>query len=98
MSEQTMEFLHEFFNDRFVSVGLWPPKSPDVTPLDFFLWGHLKNKIFATHPATIEELKRCITTEIQNIPQKMLQKVFQNMMCCIIMCKNLDGEHFQHML
>ncbi len=44
------------------------PTSPDVTPLNFSLLGHLKNKIFATPPATIEELKRCITVEIQNIP------------------------------
>ncbi len=72
MSEQTMESLLEFFNDRLVPVGLWPPQSPDLTPLDFFLWGHLKNKIFVTPPATIEELKRLITVEIQNITQKTL--------------------------
>ncbi len=54
---KTVEFLHKFLNDRFVSIGLWPPQSPDVNPLDFFLLGHLKNKIFATPPATIEELK-----------------------------------------
>ncbi len=61
-SEQTMELLHEFFNDRFISIGLWPPRSPDVTPLNYFLLNHLKNKIFATPPATIEELSRCIAS------------------------------------
>ncbi len=94
MSEQTMEFLLEFFNDRLVSVGLWPPRSPDLTPLDFFLWGHLKNKIFATPPASIEELKWRIALEIQNITQKTLRKVFQNMMRYTVTCKNLDGVHF----
>ncbi|GFW96696.1 uncharacterized protein TNCV_2847521 [Trichonephila clavipes] len=24
---------------------LWPPLSPDLTPLDFFLWGHLKELV-----------------------------------------------------
>ncbi len=66
--------------------------------LDFFLSAHLKNKIFATPTATIEELKRCITMEIQDIPQKMLRKVFQNMMCCTDICKNLDGVYFWYML
>ncbi len=66
--------------------------------MDFFLWGHLKNKIFATPPATIEELKRRITVEIQNIAKKTLRKVFQNMMRRAVTCKNLDGVHFQHML
>ncbi len=36
------------------------PQSQDVTPLDFFLLGRLKNKIFATAPAIIGELKRHI--------------------------------------
>ncbi len=63
-------------------VDLFPmvPQSPDLTPLNFFLWGHLKNKISATPPATIEELKRRIIMEIQNITQKMLRKVFQGIL------------------
>ncbi len=72
------------------------PMKPGPTPLDFFFRGHLKNKIFATPPATIQELKRRITIEIQNITQKTLRKVFQNMMRRAH--KNLDGVHFQHML
>jgi len=24
----------------------WPPRSPDITPLDFFLWGMLRTKCF----------------------------------------------------
>ncbi|GBN14641.1 hypothetical protein AVEN_39551-1 [Araneus ventricosus] len=25
-----------------------PPRSPDLTPLDFFLWGYVKDKVFAS--------------------------------------------------
>ncbi len=25
----------------------WPPRSPDLTPCDFFLWGHIKSKIYS---------------------------------------------------
>ncbi len=94
MSEETIEFSRKFFNVRFVSIGLWLLRSPDLTPLVFFLWRHLKNKIFATLPATVEELKRHITMEIQNITQKMLRKVFQNMMRRSVTCKNFVGVHF----
>ncbi len=68
---------------------------PRPNPIGFFPVGHLKNKIFATPPATIEELKRRITMEIQNITQSTLRKVFQNMMRCAVTCENLDGVHFQ---
>ena len=32
----------------------WPPRSPDLTPLDFFLRGHTKNFVYKT-PAESEE-------------------------------------------
>lgn len=35
----------------------WPPRSPDLTPLDFFLWGHLKSKIYATQPESLDDLR-----------------------------------------
>lgn len=31
----SMEMLHEFFGKRLISSGLWPPRSPDTSPLDF---------------------------------------------------------------
>jgi hypothetical protein len=33
----TMEILHEFFSEKLLSKGLWPPRSPDLTSPDFFL-------------------------------------------------------------
>jgi hypothetical protein len=35
----------------------WPPRSPDITPLDFFLWGYVKDKVFSTPVADITNLK-----------------------------------------
>jgi hypothetical protein len=33
----------------------WPPQSPDLTPLDFFLWGH-KSLVYETPVETQKEL------------------------------------------
>ncbi|GBN27178.1 hypothetical protein AVEN_46569-1 [Araneus ventricosus] len=36
------DFLDENFPDRWCGRSgpiPWPPRSPDITPLDFFLWG-----------------------------------------------------------
>ena len=41
--------LREVFGNRVVALNHaveWPPRSPDLTPCDFFLWGHLKSKVF----------------------------------------------------
>ena len=35
----------------------WPPHSPHLTPLDFFLWGYVKDRAFATPVNDIGELR-----------------------------------------
>ncbi|PNF31703.1 hypothetical protein B7P43_G13374 [Cryptotermes secundus] len=35
----------------------WPPRSPDVTPLDFFLWGYVKDIVYKTQVRGIDRLK-----------------------------------------
>ncbi len=70
-----------YFYTNFSMADSFPldcgPTKPGPNPIESFLRGHLKNKFFATPPATIEELKRRIIMQIQNITQKMLQKVFK---------------------
>ena len=34
----------KFFKDRIISKNLWPPRSPDLTPADFFLWGSIEEQ------------------------------------------------------
>ena len=97
-SGKSMQFLKEFFGDRLISKGLWPPRSSDLTPLDFFLWGTLKDAVYRRTPSSIEELKRFITEEIQKISVRTLQKVFRNLLRRALQCKSMLGTHFQHML
>jgi len=36
----------------------WPPRSPDATPRDFFLWVYVKDQVYVPPlPASIPELK-----------------------------------------
>lgn len=40
--------LQELFRNRVIAFGQpreWPPRSPDLTPCDFFLWGYLKSRV-----------------------------------------------------
>ena len=40
----------------------WPARSPDLTPLDFFLWGHVKSVVYIIPVNTRQELiERMIT-------------------------------------
>ena len=49
-----------------------------VSACYFFLWGHLKSKVYVRKPCTVGDLKVSIREEIANAPQEMLVNVMQN--------------------
>jgi len=55
----------------------WPPRSPDITPLDFFLWGYVKDKVFSTPVSDITNLKARITDTFATITQDMLKNTWK---------------------
>jgi len=52
----------------------WPPRSPDLSACDFFLWGYLKSKVCVRKPRTIDDLKVSIREEIAILPQEIVSK------------------------
>lgn len=95
---QTQHYLEEFYEDRVISRGLWPPRSPDLTPLDYFLFGHLKNTVYKNRLHTVDDLKNAITDAVQNISPQQLENVFENMKRRIDMCINNNGGHIEHIM
>jgi len=93
-----MAEIQSFFGDRAISKGLWPPRSPDLTPSDYFLWGYLKGRVYQNKPLTIDVLKANITEEIQAVTADVLARTFQNMARRVQSCLDANGGHFQHML
>ena len=50
----------------------WPARSPDLSPLDFWLWGYLKNKVYSHSAAILKELRDAIEDELPAIPAVMV--------------------------
>jgi hypothetical protein len=57
----------------------WPPRSPDLTSLDYFLWGHLKTDVYSSKRRSLDELKVRITNEIHEIGEQQLSNVFNEL-------------------
>ncbi|GFV48438.1 uncharacterized protein TNCV_3027081 [Trichonephila clavipes] len=56
-----IDLLKDTFGDRLVSrfePVNWPPRSCDLTPLDYFLWGYVKSLVYADKPQTLDHLVR----------------------------------------
>jgi hypothetical protein len=68
-------FLDATFPNRWIGRDgptPWPPRSPDITPLDLFLWGYVKDKVFSTPVPDITNLKARIADAFVTITEDML--------------------------
>lgn len=97
-SRISMAHIRQTFDNRVISKDLWPPRSPDLTPLDYFLFGYCKQKVYERNPHTLDELKQYITDAINGIQIHTLQDIFINMRRRVALCLTQNGNHFQHLL
>ncbi|GFU78489.1 uncharacterized protein TNCV_2301011 [Trichonephila clavipes] len=77
----TIDLLKDMFGDRLISRFRpvnWPPRSCDLTPLDYFLWGYVKSLVYADKPHTLDHLEDNIRRVIADIRPQMLEKVIEN--------------------
>ncbi|GFY09235.1 uncharacterized protein TNCV_2991531 [Trichonephila clavipes] len=77
----TIDLLKDTFGDRLISrfgPVNWPPRSCDLTPLDYFLWGYVKSLVYADKPQTLYHLEDNIRRVIADIRPQMFEKVIEN--------------------
>ncbi|GFV47039.1 DDE_3 domain-containing protein [Trichonephila clavipes] len=77
----TIDLLKDTFGDRLISrfgPVNWPPRSCDLTPLDYFLWGYVKSLVYADKPQTLDHLEDNIRRVIADIRPQVMEKVIEN--------------------
>ena len=96
-----MALLREKFPGRIISrFGdiNWPARSCDMTPLDFFLWGYAKDRVYVDNPQTLEHLRTNIRRVMAEIPPEMCKKVVENYLKRIDCCIKSRGGHLNDIL
>lgn len=95
------EYLDTIFPQRWIGrrgVMEWPARSPDMTPLDFFLWGYLKNRVYVNRPSNINDLKARIRLEMQSISPQMINSSIRSFQDRLYYCQETGGQQFEHLL
>ena len=93
--------LNEVFgHDRVIGLGHdveWPPRSPDLTPCDFFLWGYLKNKVFSSPPHDIGMLRQRIIAEFNALRHNpmFVAHAVRHMQKRTTLCIERNGGHVE---
>lgn len=96
----------DFLNQRYPQwIGKngtvrWPPRSPDLTELDFFLWGHLQGVVYDTTPNTLDVIRLKIVNEINRLNEnpEILFSVRQNFKLRLQLCLDNNGRHIEHLM
>lgn len=99
---EVRRYLNETFENRWIGrFGpiAWPPRSPDLSPNDFFLWGYLKSKVYnSVQIQNVEELKQRIRTACNEINPIYLSNTVQEFYNRLAYCLEREGGHFEHIL
>ncbi len=101
-SVEVRNFLNEHFPDWIGRAGriAWPPRSPDLTPMDFSIWGIMKNRVYAHPIANVEDLKHWIEIEFDIINEDvaMLSRIIKSIEKRYLKCIEMSGDYFEHLL
>ena len=92
------DVLNERFHDAWIGSGgsiPWPPRSPDLSPLDFFLWWYIKNIVYAEKIRNIQHLQERLTSATETVTRDMIQKTWQEAEFRLDVSRATKGAHIQ---
>ena len=71
---KTLATNHTFLGTNHVTLNLWPPSSPDLNFLDYYVWGVIEREINKHPRNTKSSLMKAIAQAMENINKKHLIK------------------------
>ena len=93
-------FLDNNFPQRWIGTNgpvRWPPRSPDLSILDFFLCGYIPNEVYKTRYDGIAELREAIHLAFRNLRMVLFNAIQRITKMCQF-CIRENGRHFEHHL
>jgi hypothetical protein len=91
-------FLDETFPGRWVGRGgptAWPPRSPDLTPLDFFVWGFIKDVVCSRKVRDVADLRQRNIEAVELITPHMLINTWQELEYRLGICRATTGAQIE---
>lgn len=81
---------------NFIPSTEWPPNSPDLSPLDYSIWGILKAKACATPHRSIESLKVSLCRAWNEVGEDVVRKAVNAFPKRLQACIDAGGGYFEN--
>ena len=92
----TQRFEDRVF-DRTTQRG-WPPRSPDLNPCDFYLWGRLKSIVYSKPVTNLEALKDRIREACRALNKEEIGRAVDDFPRRLHFVTEAHGGHIEHLL
>jgi len=92
------DVLNERFPDAWTGRGgpiPWPPRSPDLAPIEFLLWGYIKTIVYAEKIRNIQHPQERITSATETVTRDMIQKTWQETEFRLDVSRTKNGAHIE---
>ena len=99
-SRMVRRFLDGHYTRRWIGRGgpqAWPARSPDLTPLDFYLWGHLKKLVYGEEITSEQHLRHGAVNTMRANPGNF-ERVRYQWVRRAQACIEMNGRHFEHFM
>ena len=95
------EHLDNEYGDRWIGRNgpiTWPARSPDLNPLDYYVWGRAKNLVYTEEIRDLEHLKRKIDEAFEIMKSELhigitTDEIRRRCQACV----SVGGLHFEHL-
>ena len=92
-AKATLDVLLPVFEDCIISSKADVIRSCDLTLLDYYLWGAVKDKCYADKPETIDILKNNIREAIDETQLHTVDNLLKNWFDRVGYCMESQGSH-----
>lgn len=93
-------FLNVNYPNKWIGRGgplRWPARSPDMNPLDYFLWGHIKQIVYKGDVQNRDLTWNLIRDAFISIPSEMLIRAVGDLPRRLQLCQENNGRHFEQL-
>lgn len=93
--------LTDMFEDRWIGPNgprKWPPRSPDLTPCDYYLWGRIKSLVYSRPVENREDLVNRVRVAFRELDGDEIRRASTNeSRLRILKCLEQNGGHIEHL-
>ena len=97
-TKHALKLLSNKFGDRIFSGRtdrIWPPRSLDLNPCDYYLWGRVKEMLYSTTLTNLEELRAKILEMLRGLSHDELAAAINELPSRLQLLRTARGKHFE---